>query len=117
MKKFTTTAALMLALSASGASAQGYDTNCTRNYLGDVTCKTNPSSGSENSYIDLMGFQRGAELANTQNQNDYLRQQNMLMQQHMMQQQQQQYLEHMLQQQQYLEQLLRCQRNPQGLGC
>lgn len=80
-----------------------------------MTCTTNPTGGP--GYVDLLGYQRGADLANTQNQNDFLQQQNMIMQQRLMQQQlQMQQLEQLR-----FQHLLRCQQAPveqrAAMGC
>lgn len=86
--KKTVTAAIVLTTLTVTTLAQGYDTECSSNPLmGTVNCKTNPSGGSGGGYLDLMAFQRGAAMANMQNQNDSLMQQNMLLQQQLMQQQ------------------------------
>ena len=96
MKKFTTTAAVMLALSASGVSAQGFNTNCTRNYFGDVTCHTAPPQTNDSSLNQLgqiigtpMPTLQGVNPANTARMLQQMNQQQYL-EQHLMQQQQNQ---------------------------
>lgn len=53
MKKFTTTTALMLALSSSGLSAQSFNTNCTRDYFGNISCRTAPERNNDTSLNEL----------------------------------------------------------------
>lgn len=98
--------AMVLSLCAMGASAQGYNTNCTRDYHGNISCRTTPDSTNESSLNELRQILgtptptvRGISPADTAN----------LLQQYQLQQYQ--YQQHQLQQQQ-----LRCSQVPIGMG-
>lgn len=51
--KFKSTVAIVLSLWAIGASAQGYNTHCTRDYLGNVNCRTAPVRNNDTSLNEL----------------------------------------------------------------
>lgn len=66
-------------------SALAQDTNCSPDGLGGFRCSTSPSLQQQiGGGVDLMSFQRGAELGEAHRQNEMLRQQ--MLQQQMQQQ-------------------------------
>ncbi len=76
---------IFIALTSTGASAQ-YNTDCTRDYFGNFSCRTNPSDPG---FIDFGAFQRGAQQANQERQQQQMMLQQIEMQQRMLEQQQQ----------------------------
>lgn len=82
-KYFVTT--VVAVLTSSGVLAQ-YNTDCTRDALGNFSCQTKPSGGS---FIDFGAYQRGAQQANQEMQQQQLQWQQLQMQQQMLEQQRQ----------------------------
>ena len=84
MKKFLVTATF-LSLTSSLALGQ-YNTDCTRDYFGNISCQTRPS---DMGFIDFGAFQRGAQQANQERQQQELMWKQLQIQQQMLEQQNQ----------------------------
>jgi hypothetical protein len=75
----------VLILASTGTSAQ-YNTDCTRDYFGNISCQTRPS---DMGFIDFGALQRGAQQANQERQQQELMWQQLQIQQQMLDQQNQ----------------------------
>jgi hypothetical protein len=84
MDKYFVTAVVAF-LTSSGVLAQ-YNTDCTKDWVGNFSCKTKPSGDD---FIDFGAFQRGAQQANQERQQQELNWQQLQMQQQMLEQQRQ----------------------------
>jgi hypothetical protein len=51
--RLKSTVAIVLGLWAFGASSQGYNTHCTRDYFGNVSCRTAPVRNNDTSLNEL----------------------------------------------------------------